>query len=90
MVFAQAYDLAPPYGKGDWELYNLRADPGETNDLSEEMPKKLAKLKDAWEKYAEDTQVIWGDPIPTNALVNADETEDPKGWMTYVHEKNNK
>jgi hypothetical protein len=54
------------------------------------MPEKLAKLKAAWENYAESTQVIWGDPIPTNALINADETEDPKGWMTYVLEKNQK
>lgn len=79
--------LAPPYGKGDWELYNLRADPGETVDLSEQMPEKLAQLKEAWERYAENTQVIWGDPIPTNALVSADETEDPKGWMYYALEK---
>ena len=45
---------------------------------------------EAWETYVKQTQVVWGDPIPTNKLVNVDETEDPKGWMTYALESNRK
>jgi arylsulfatase A-like enzyme len=30
---------------GDWELYNLKSDPGETRDLSKEHPERLAMMK---------------------------------------------
>lgn len=33
-----------PWGKGGWELYNLREDPTELTDLSERDPEKLAEM----------------------------------------------
>jgi len=30
----KAVSIAPPYGKGDWQLYNVIDDPGETQDLA--------------------------------------------------------
>ena len=34
-----------PYGTERWELFDLANDPGETNDLSEERPKKHEKVQ---------------------------------------------
>ncbi|MCG8311195.1 MAG: arylsulfatase [Cytophagales bacterium] len=51
----------PPYGDGKWQLYNLHNDPGETNDLSDEMPEKLKKLQNAWDNYAKDVGVVMSD-----------------------------
>lgn len=48
----------PPFGSGDWELYNLRADPGEQEDLSEEHPELRAQLIAAWESYAAEVGVV--------------------------------
>jgi arylsulfatase len=30
--------LPPPYGTGQWQLYDLSKDPGETNDLASRPP----------------------------------------------------
>ena len=45
-------------GKGEWRLYNVEKDPGETNDLSTTMPKLFSELKSAWEQYASDVGVV--------------------------------
>ena len=33
-----------PYGTGEWRLFDVVKDPGEAEDLSEEMPDKLKSL----------------------------------------------
>lgn len=41
----------PPVGDGQWRLYDLRADPGETTDLRERLPQAFAAMQadyDAW------------------------------------------
>lgn len=43
--------MPAPTGSGDWELFNLRSDPGELNDLGKEHPQKLAELVARWEEY---------------------------------------
>jgi arylsulfatase len=50
--------LPEPFGTGDWELYNLKEDPREMEDLSVRFPKKKAELVDLWLKYAEDNDVF--------------------------------
>jgi arylsulfatase A-like enzyme len=35
-----------------WGLFDLRIDPGETNDLSAEFPEKVAELQEAWAEYS--------------------------------------
>lgn len=46
------------FGTGEWELFNMIDDPGETNDLSAENSEKLAELTTAWEQYVVDNGVI--------------------------------
>ena len=47
-----------PWGKDDWALYDLAADPAEQNDLSAEHPEKLAELIALWDQYVEDHGII--------------------------------
>lgn len=49
---------------GDWALYNLAQDPGETKDLRAQFPEKAAELIRDWEAYAEANNVI----LPERAL----------------------
>lgn len=42
----------PPVGNAQWQLFNMRDDPGETQDLSEAEPEKLAELIAAYDSYA--------------------------------------
>lgn len=48
----------PPYGSGDWQLYNLPSDPGEQRDLSARYPEIKAELIAGWEAYAERVGVV--------------------------------
>ncbi len=50
--------ISPPYGDGNWRLYNVAEDPGETRDLAPEMPDLLGTLKLAWNDYADEVGVI--------------------------------
>jgi len=54
--------LPQPFGTGEWELFNLKQDPAESNDLSEINTEKLQKLVLEWENYKDDVGVIY-DPI---------------------------
>ena len=49
--------IPAPYGPGVWQLYNLDADPGETEDLALQQPEKLLELKRHWEDYVRDVGV---------------------------------
>jgi arylsulfatase len=46
------------FGKGDWELFNLKNDPGELNDLSKLHPDKCKDLIALWEQYKVDNGVL--------------------------------
>ena len=50
--------IPPPDGPGVWQLYDLSADPGETHDLAEAEPERLAALVADWNAYAEETGVL--------------------------------
>jgi arylsulfatase A-like enzyme len=54
----KALRLPPPDGPGRWQLYNLAADPGETNDLAAAEPARLAGLVRDWDAYVEETGVV--------------------------------
>ena len=50
--------VAPPYGPGEWQLFDVAIDPGETTDLASEMPVLLEELQSAWERYAQEVGVV--------------------------------
>ncbi|MFY0652774.1 MAG: arylsulfatase [Cyclobacteriaceae bacterium] len=47
---AEFYDK--PYGNDTWELYNLKNDPTQINDMASSESKKLAELVTDWDEYA--------------------------------------
>jgi arylsulfatase A-like enzyme len=52
--------LFDPFGNGEWQLFNLDADPGEQFDLSEKFPEKRTELIALWDEYQEMNGVIVG------------------------------
>ena len=54
----------PPYGTGEWQLYDLTTDPGEQEDLSRKHPELRQSLINAWDKYAQEVGVILPDSTP--------------------------
>ncbi|RDW59106.1 alkaline phosphatase-like protein [Coleophoma crateriformis] len=79
-----------PKGPQRWELFNVKEDPGETNDLAERHPERLTEMLGLWDEYKKDVGVVGvagdypaavqGDPKTT--LV--DEFEDPYCWIKYI------
>ena len=45
-------------GTGEWSLFNIAEDPGETRDLAKDNPERLAELTAAWDAYAKDVGVV--------------------------------
>lgn len=56
--------LCEPFGTGDWQLYDLAVDPGETIDLAEERPEIRDQLLGHWEEYVARNNVIFPDTSP--------------------------
>ncbi len=54
--------MEPPYGPGEWQLFNLADDPTETTDLARKEPEKLKQLLAEWDKYVSRNGVIAADP----------------------------
>lgn len=50
--------LPKPFGSGQWELYDLKKDAGETTDLSAQFPEVKADLVKAWNEYAAENNVF--------------------------------
>jgi len=46
------------FGKGQWELFNLAADPAERKDLAAERPEKVQALAALWDSYVRTNNVI--------------------------------
>ena len=50
--------MPPPLGPGEWQLYDLSLDPGETRDLAGDFPERLANMIALWEQYTIDNGVL--------------------------------
>jgi arylsulfatase A-like enzyme len=50
-------------GDGQWRLFNIKKDPGETSDLSKSEPKRLHRMLNLYQQYEIDNRVL---PIPAN------------------------
>jgi arylsulfatase/uncharacterized sulfatase len=51
----------PPIGDGQWHLYDLRADPGETHDLQKQRPQAFAAMQAEYAAWAKAHGVL---PMP--------------------------
>jgi arylsulfatase A-like enzyme len=65
--------MAPPYGENDWQLFNLRDDPREMNDLARERPRKFSELKAEWDAYAASVGYIEADETQQLDVMPAEE-----------------
>jgi arylsulfatase/uncharacterized sulfatase len=45
-------------GDGQWHLYDIVRDPGETHDLAEEQPARLQAMLSAYQRYARENKVL--------------------------------
>ena len=50
--------LPPPYSDGNWALFNLTNDPGETTDLSDTHPEVKKQLLEGWGDYVKANNVF--------------------------------
>jgi arylsulfatase len=50
--------MPPPFGTGEWELFNVRNDPAEMDDLSDQYPDRRAEIVAQWERYKEANGVL--------------------------------
>jgi len=50
--------MPKPFGKSEWELFDLKEDPAEMNDLSGRHPEQLKKMIARWEQYKKDNGVL--------------------------------
>lgn len=46
------------FGSGEWHLYDIVADPGETTPLEDKFPDKLEELKAIYQSYADEMGII--------------------------------
>lgn len=56
--------LCAPSGPGQWQLYDLAGDPGETTDLAAGMPERVAELQGHWAEYVARNGVVLPDASP--------------------------
>lgn len=54
----KAIFIPAPQGPDRWTFFNIREDPGEIHDLSEQKPKKLEELLNHWVDYVAETGLI--------------------------------
>ena len=57
-----------PFGKGEWELFNLAADPAERKDLAAERPDKVTELTALWDDYVRANNVILPSRTPFETM----------------------
>jgi len=50
--------MPPPFGPGEWELFNLKQDPAEVANLSQQHPERLKEMVALWEQYKIDNGVL--------------------------------
>ena len=86
--------IEPAFGgreDGDWQLYDLSSDQGETEDLSERHPGVKRELLEMWEQYRSETGVVWGTPIrfvgeewdgnDEKRIIGGDAITQTRAWM---------
>jgi arylsulfatase len=62
-----------PFGKGDWELFNLATDPVERRDLAAEQPDRVKALLAIWDSYVRANNVV----LPSRSVFETLEDQLP-------------
>lgn len=65
--------LWKPYGKGEWELFNLNSDLAERHDLAISKPDKLTSMLKLWDDYVATNNVI----LPSRSMFEGLENDMP-------------
>jgi arylsulfatase A-like enzyme len=79
-----------PRGPQRWELFNVREDPGETNDLKEKLPGLFNEMLGLWEQYKKEVGVVglageFKHYLPGDKSAKViDEFSDPIGWIKFI------
>jgi arylsulfatase A-like enzyme len=68
-----------PYGKSDWELFNLAKDPAERNDLAAQNPDKVKAMVALWDDYVRANNVI----LPIRGPYDTLEKDMPQRVTVY-------
>ena len=63
-----------PFGTGEWELFDLAADPVELKDLAAERPDKVKEMVALWDDYARQNNVI----LPNRTVFESLEKDLPQ------------
>jgi arylsulfatase len=62
--------MCKPHGSGAWQLYDLQADPAETNDVAAAQPEILSQMILHWYDYSSKNNVVLPDRSPICALAD--------------------
>jgi len=78
-----------PLGKGEWELFNLAADPAERKDLAAERPDKVKALIALWDDYVKTNGVILPSRSPFETMDNVMpmRVPDDSGYPPLIYKK---
>lgn len=79
--------IPKPKGPERWQLYNLRADPGEVHDLADKQPERLQELLKLWDQYVLETGVIPLAPELGNWIAATEAQMPENAWMEYEYWK---
>ncbi|KAI5281485.1 hypothetical protein KEM54_003271 [Ascosphaera aggregata] len=77
--------INPPYGPGEWQLYNLEDDPGETKDVRDLHPDIVDGLLAAWDKYVKDVGVAMPMQYGTVKVEQGETTAKPPPRQAYAY-----
>jgi arylsulfatase len=78
-----------PFGKGEWELFNVAADPAERNDLARQRPDKLKSMLAVWDSYARANNVILPSRSAYEVMEHSlpDRVPDDPGYPPLIYKR---
>lgn len=79
----KAVFIPKPKGTEKWQLYNLKTDAGEVDDLAEQEPEILKELLVHWDQYVMENGVIPMQPELGEYVEALEGQMTEKGWMEY-------
>jgi arylsulfatase A-like enzyme len=79
----KAVFIPKPKGTEKWQLYNLKTDPGEVNDVADENTEMLTELLVLWDQYVLENGVISLQPEMGEYVEALEGQMTEQGWMEY-------